>query len=188
MATVLQHDQVGVLTAAHLPAPVVQAGLGFKLFLLLNAVLFIRPAELLPSLEGLPIYNVVMVACVLASLPVLLRQLSWSHLRSQPGVLCVVAMLPTIMLSQLVRGNTWHAREGAIEFSKVLISFLLLSGVVNTPARLGRFLCAVVLFIIAIAAIAELNYHGLIAVSGIKVEDRTTSFDAETGEAVTVEQ
>src|SRR5690349_2803861 len=32
---------------------------GFILFLLVNATLFIRPSEISPSLEGLPIYNVV---------------------------------------------------------------------------------------------------------------------------------
>lgn len=163
------------------------SSLAFGLFILLNGVLFIRPAEILPSLEGLPIYNVVIVACILTSLPVLLRQLSWSNLRAHPAVFCVVGLLPVIVLSQLVRGNTWHARQGAIEFGKVVIFFLLLTGLVNTPARLSRFIVAVVLFIVGIAAIAALNYRGVIHVAGITTADRRTGFD-ESGQAVTVEQ
>jgi putative inorganic carbon (hco3(-)) transporter len=162
--------------------------LGFALLVLLTAVLFIRPAEIFPSLEGLPIYNAVIIACILASLPVLLRQLAWSNLRAQPGVFCVVALLPAIVLSQVVRGNFWAAREGAGEFWKVLVFFLLLTGLVNTPARLGRFVAATVIFIVVIAAIAELNYHGIINVQGISIEDRSVGVNEETGEAVTVEQ
>ena len=61
-----------------------------------------------------------MLACILASLPVLGRQLAWSHLRSQPGILAVAAMLPAIMLSQLARRNTWMARQGGTELIKVV--------------------------------------------------------------------
>ena len=44
--------------------------LGFVFFLLVNAVLFIRPAELVPSLEDLPVYELLIVTCLLLSLPV----------------------------------------------------------------------------------------------------------------------
>jgi hypothetical protein len=162
--------------------------LGFALFILLNAVLFIRPAEILPSLEGLPIYNVVVIACILASLPVLLRQLSWTHLRANPAIVCVIGLLPAIVLSQLAHGNTWSAREGATDFCKVLLFFLLLSGLVNSSARLGTFLIAVAIFVVAIAAVAELNYHGVIKVSAITTEDRAVGVDGTTGDSITVQQ
>lgn len=156
-----------------------QGGIRFTLFLLLNAVLFIRPGEILPALEGWPIYNVVMLGCLLTSLPVVIRQLSPSHLKSHPGILAVLAMLPAIMLSQIFRGDFYTARMGATDFLKVIIYFLLLTGLVNSPARLGRFLFAIVLFIIAIAGIAALNFHGVIQVAGIEARDRAMGEDQD---------
>lgn len=161
---------------------------GFFVFLLVNATLFIRPAELLPALEGLPIYNVLMVICILASVPVLVEQLSWRRLLAQPGAACVVAMLPAILLSVLKDGNTWMAREATADFGKSLIYFLLLIGLVNTPGRLKAFIIATVVFIIVIAVIAELHYQEVIEVSGIKTQQRVVGMDPETGENLTVGQ
>src|SRR5690349_2170625 len=97
-----------------------RCGIGFALFLLLNAVLFIRPAEIFPSLLGLPIYEVVIVACIAASWPVIVEQLSPAAIAARPGTLFVVALLPAIVLSHLSHGNTYDARVGAAEFLKVL--------------------------------------------------------------------
>src|SRR4051812_6918799 len=74
-------------------------GLGYLLFLLVNAVLFIRPGEMWVSLEGLPIYNVAIVLCILASLPILVRQLSWTDLKGNPITFCVVGFLGAAVLS-----------------------------------------------------------------------------------------
>ena len=41
--------------------------LRFALFLLVNAMLFIRPAEFHPALYGLPVYEVCIAACLVAS-------------------------------------------------------------------------------------------------------------------------
>src|ERR1700722_19398450 len=58
--------------------------LGFVLFILINATLFIRPAELLISLEGWPIYEVLIILCMLVSLPSLVAEMSLSSLKRWP--------------------------------------------------------------------------------------------------------
>src|SRR5689334_2913279 len=46
-----------------------EAKLPWVIFLALNAVLFLRPAELVPQLEGVAIYNCLIIACLATSLP-----------------------------------------------------------------------------------------------------------------------
>jgi hypothetical protein len=188
MTAIPQQPQLQVMQSAGTLKPAGQGRIAFGLFLVLNAVLFIRPSEIFPALDALPIYNVVMVACVAAGFPLLFKQLSWAHLRTHPGVFCVVALLPAIVLSQVAHGDLWMARKGAMDFGRVVIYFLLLTGLVNTPARLSKLAVAVVIYIIAIAAIAELNYHGIVEVNGITTVDRRTDVDEDTGEFETVEQ
>ena len=43
--------------------------MGFAFFLLVNAVLFIRPAEIVPAPESLPIYNVLITTCLAVCRP-----------------------------------------------------------------------------------------------------------------------
>src|SRR5438046_1928435 len=74
---------------------------GFALFLLVNAVLFIRPAELIPELGDLPFYELTIIACLAASSLGVVGQLSPRSLPTQPITVCVVGMLAAIVLSHL---------------------------------------------------------------------------------------
>ena len=162
-------------------------GVGFVLFLLVNAVLFIRPGELWEPLEGLPIYNVLIVLCIIASFPVLVRQLAWSDLKGNPGTLCVVGFLGAAILSYLSKFNFWMSRETAEEFYKVILYYLLLVGLVNTPKRLGLFIGFVAGCVLVIAGLCLLQYHGQIELPGISVIDRVVGMD-DSGGASTVPQ
>jgi len=161
--------------------------IGFVLLMVVIGVLFIRPGEIFPALEGLPIYNVVILACIVCSFPVLVRQLSWSYLKSQPAMLAVVWMLPAIALSHLVRLNFFSARFYALDFLKVLLMFLLICALVNSTYRLSVFIKLTVFFIVAIAALALLSYYGVINIQGIQVADRAVS-DTASGTAMAVQQ
>src|SRR5438132_14241537 len=96
---------------------------GFALFLLVNATLFLRPADGFPSFAALPIYLVVILACLAASVPSVVKRLSWRSLVSQPGNICVLAMLPAIVLSHLAHRDSWYARMHGWEFAKIVIYF-----------------------------------------------------------------
>src|SRR5439155_22586562 len=105
------------------------------LFLLVNATLFIRPSEIIPGLDVINIYLILSLACVAASLPAVINRLTGRALAMQPGVLCVLGILPAIVLSDLAHGATYYARVDSIEFvKKVLIYFLLLIGLIDSPA------------------------------------------------------
>src|SRR5688500_19519373 len=94
--------------------PATRGRLGFLLFLLVNLVLFIRPAELFPGMEGWPIYEVAMLGCLLASAGVLIGQLSWSSLKSSPATLCAIGLLPAVVLPYASHGTLYAERKAGM--------------------------------------------------------------------------
>lgn len=153
----------------------------FFLFILVNATLFLRPAELFPSMAEIPLYNILILLCLASAFPQTLDQLSLQRLISRPITACVVAMIPAIMLSHLSHFDTWSAREYAIEFSKVVIYYLLLVGIVNTPSRLKSFLAWIVLFTMSSSALALLHYHEYIEIPSLTAMEQWEE-NPETGE------
>lgn len=152
-------------------------GIGFGLFVLLNAVLFIRPAEILPSLAALPIYQVVIVACTIASIGAILPQLSLDALAGRPATACVIGVWVAIILSHITSGLIYEARMGAGEFGKVVLYFLLLSGLVDSPSRLRTFLIWICVFIIAVAVLAVLRYHGVVELGALNALEQFQGVD-----------
>jgi O-antigen ligase len=153
---------------------------GFVLFILVNAVLFIRPADLLPSLEGAPFYEILIVLAALASLPVLIDQLTQARLLARPLTCFVIALLPAIVLSQLSHGVVYEARMGAIMFAKIVLYFLLLVGLVDSPRRLNIFMFILGAFILFITVICILNWHGVIDLDALTPVPQWVN-DDETG-------
>jgi len=136
--------------------------LAWVLFLLLNATLFMRPAEIVPELEGMQIYEVIILACLAACLPAVLKKLDTRSLRVNPITLCVLGMLPAVMMSHLSHGDLWSARVYGVEFAKVIVYFLLLVTLVNSPRRLRQFLIWLAVFALVLTSLAVLRYHHLI--------------------------
>jgi O-antigen ligase len=158
---------------------------GFLLFMLLNATLFIRPAEIAEALHGSPIYLVLFVLCGAVALVPLLAQLSLEALRRWPITACVVGLLPVVVLSHAVQFHTWEARTYGFEFAKILLYYLLLVAVVDTPGRLRWFLFWLAGFTVVLAALALLQYYAVISIPALEVlKERAT--DPVNGDPVEV--
>jgi len=112
----------------------------FILFLLVNLTLFVRPGEIIPGLEGLPIYNYLILATLLCALPRVAEHLRPDRLAREPLTACVLAMIPVIILSHLTHFDLWSARMGAFEFTKSVVYYLILISVVNSSERLRMVL------------------------------------------------
>ena len=134
----------------------------FALLILLNAVLFLRPADVLPSLSGMPIYNGVILACLAVSFSQVIRQLSTRSMREQPISACVIGLLPAVLLSHLSHFNFAGAVDSVNEFYKVVLYYALIVGVLNTSRRFQQFLDWFCLFIITITVLGILQYYGAI--------------------------
>ncbi len=131
----------------------------FFLFILANAMLFIRPSELVPELGDFELYRYVIAACLLVSLPVVVHQV-FARVRGVPPIAgCVLGLFPAAVLSNITQGNADEALEQGIAFLKVLVYFLLMLALLTTTARLRQFLLWLGLLCAALAFIAVLRYH-----------------------------
>jgi hypothetical protein len=131
----------------------------FFLFILANALLFIRPSELVPDLAAVEIYRWFILACLAVSLPDVLKQATARFPAVPPIVSCVVLLLPAVFLSGFFHGNFELIQDTVTEYVKVLIYFLLLIALVTDLARLRHFLRWIGLFSAAVTLIAVLRYH-----------------------------
>jgi hypothetical protein len=136
--------------------------LGFLLFILVNAVLFMRPTEIFPDYLYAQTYLVLTLACLAVSLPTVWKQLATSSLAAQPITVCVLGLIVAIALSHLTRFAIDDAVVNAWEFAKIALYYLLLVGLVNTPGRLRQFLFWIVCFILVQAVMAVLAFHRVV--------------------------
>src|SRR5262245_12352972 len=143
-------------------------GLGFLLFLLLNAVLFIRPAEIIPDIEAWPIYNVLIVACLVVSFPAILQRFRGWDKALRPSHVCVLGIFLAICLSQLCRFQFGVAYEEGYEFAKVVVYFVLLVSLLTTFSRIRAFTLCLVFCIAVLAVLALLQYHGRINIPSLE--------------------
>ena len=155
----------------------------FALFILLNAVLFIRPEELYPEIAGLRLYLIVISVTLLAALPKIVRQLSPEELERRPITVCVLGLLAAAALSQLARGQFDVVQEFVPEFAKVIAYYLVLVAVVDSPRRFRIFLGFQVIFICAVATLGVLQYFGYVDFEALKPFVQR-SIDPESGNLV----
>src|SRR5262245_46725444 len=100
-------------------------GLGFALFLMSVLTLFCRPADLVPALDGLSIYETIVAACLLFSIPRMWELLTPRSLREHAITTLVLSLTPAVVLSHLAHANTYDARLGGAEMAKACVMFLL---------------------------------------------------------------
>jgi O-antigen ligase len=153
----------------------------FFLFLLVNATLFIRPAEIDADLDGWPIYNALILLNLCIASGVVVRQLDGRDLRNSPITACVLGLTAAIPLSHLTHGQFGLAIAAAVDGSKLMLYYLLLVAVVSTPARMRRFLLCLAGFTIVLTTLALLQFHEVINIPSLEsVGD--SEVDPETGD------
>ena len=157
--------------------------MGFFLFLVVNALLFIRPADLLPGLKALHLYELSMLGCLAISLPWLLPQFRMASLRARPITACILCLLPFVVITPLYRGYTGLFAEYAPEFSKMVLYYLVLTVIIRDVKHLRIFVLFLAVCIAIVGLIPVLGHHGYLhlesvqAISDVKV-------DAQTGKMV----
>lgn len=135
----------------------------FFLFLFANAMLFVRPSELIPDLAAVEIYRWFILACIVMSLPDVLQQLSLRLPQVPPIITCVVLLLPAVFLSGLFHGNFELIQETVTEFVKVLIYFFLMIALLTDTVRLKQFMRWIGLCSAAVTLAAVMRYHSDVA-------------------------
>lgn len=148
-------------------------GWGFGLLLATVATLFVRPADLIASLEDWPLYQVAIISCLVVSARTIFQQLSNRNLLAQPVSASLILLLVSVVLSHLSHGFVWGARMSLVECSKVAALYVLILGLVNTPYRLIKFVQWLTMTITFVAGIALLDRFGIISLTAMEsIRDR----------------
>jgi O-antigen ligase len=155
--------------------------LDFGLFILVTATLFVRPSEIVSDLAQWPLYEILILSCLATSYSKVLDQLRAARLAEQPITVCVLGLLAAVVMSYLSRLHLTPAWDHGLNFAKVVIYYLLLVSVVDTPQRLRSFLLWLLACIAVVAGLAVLQYHGVIDIPSLSVL-REGATDTETGE------
>jgi len=139
----------------------------YALFLLLTAILIARPTELIPALDGAPLYEITIIATLLAALPMVLKQLSPAALIAKPITPCVFGICAMVLLSLLSQGKPEEAFTEAISFAKISLYYLMLISLASTPRRLRGLLILVCVCVTFIAILAILQYYNYINIQSL---------------------
>ena len=164
----VRHGAVAVASSAqYFDANPPRYGIGFALFLLVNLVLFVRPAEFVDGLEDLPIYEVAICACLVASLAVVVRQLTLQSLAASPATVFLLGFFAAIVAASLVHHDLWTARIQGFSFMKLVAYDLLAIGLINSLTRLRAFTLFLFVAVLITAILVLLEYYGVINIQSM---------------------
>ncbi|HVJ87580.1 MAG TPA: O-antigen ligase family protein [Caulifigura sp.] len=137
--------------------------MAYFLFLLANAALFVRPAELFPALGNIQVYLYLIIAAIVTGIGGIWNQCRVDTLIQQPINLCMLGFTASIATSHLTNGQLALAGAGVFEMVKVLLYFLMLVSVVNSVPRLRQFLQLTVICSSLMVLLSVIDYHDFVA-------------------------
>jgi putative inorganic carbon (hco3(-)) transporter len=133
--------------------------MGFFLFLLMTAIMLIRPGEQIAELRGVRLYESVILLCFACSFSSVIAQFTIRDLESRPISLCIFGLLAAVVLSHLSQGDLTKAGDAGFEFFKVVVYYVLLVGNVTTTWRFRAFIAFLGLCTLAVGTLAVLHYY-----------------------------
>jgi hypothetical protein len=134
--------------------------LAFFLFLLVNSTVFLRPAEIVPELLGLPIYECLIFSCLFLSINSVRNEVLPSTLFHNPTTICVLGVWLGCALSHVTHGAATDLKDAVILFFKTALYYLLLVTCVDTPGRFKAFLFNTVCCAVVMVAMCVIDYIG----------------------------
>lgn len=137
--------------------------MAYILFLLANAALYIRPAELIPALEGVQIYLYLIIAAIVVAVRQIHNQVTLRVLVQQPINLCVLAVTLATAISHLSLGYVTGALTSFSAMVKVCLYYLTLVAVINSPSKLKGFLMNCVICALIMISYSILDYRQFVA-------------------------
>lgn len=143
----------------------------FLSFLVVNAILFIRPAEIVPEMERLPLYYFAMLACLGFGFLHLIQLVFYSPLIRHPTVMFLFGLAFFAGISLLVNNETARAIEEELDLVKALLYYTLFLAIVRTPARLQGVITCVILCMAITAALAIMHYFEFIKIAILTLQE-----------------
>jgi hypothetical protein len=137
------------------------SGLGFTFLCLTTATMILRPAELVPGLAGMPLYEACIAATILLGHQGLLRHFTPGSLTRQPVTLCFIGVLIAIPVSQITHMYFGGALSGTIEFVKAGMLFALIVAIVDTWSKFERLLTVIACCATVTVFLCVVDYAGV---------------------------
>jgi len=142
--------------------------LGFFLFIVLNATLFIRPQELIPALGEPPIYNIVILTCLAVSAFAVLGQLSPRSLSHNAINACVLCLFGSAIVSHLAHFQIREAIDSGVELIKVVLYYFLLVSLLDSFSRIRSFLLWLCFFVVVLTSLGLLHYYEIVSIPALE--------------------
>src|ERR1700722_19837174 len=142
--------------------------MNFVLFLLLNAILLIRPEELFPSLAGLRLFFITFTLCIFTSLPGLLELLRPSSWRENPLCPIIFGYLLLYSVSGIPFNGFTDVDNHVSQCFKNGVYFLLFIVTVDTVDRFKTLLGSLVVLIVVTITLSVLTYHGFLNLEALR--------------------
>lgn len=141
--------------------------IGFLLFLLANATIYIRPWEIVPALAGVQIYVYLILSAALLSSRDIQKHLTRSSLLGQPITLCVLGVLAAVGISHLTNGYLGGAISGTFSMFKTVVYYLVLVSVINTSQRMRYFVISLIICGTICIGISVADYHNILPIESL---------------------
>jgi hypothetical protein len=152
----------------------------FPLFVLLTAILFLRPADIIPPLQGLPLYQGVILICIALSFGNIFKQITSRSLLAHPISFCMVGLLVAVLLSHLSHMQIRLAAESGDSFFRICLFYFVLVATIDSPEKFRRYLGWLLILAGVLAALPLLQHHGVIDLPGLEaIMDRENDLDIE---------
>jgi len=155
---------------------------GYASFVLLTAVLFLRPGDIVPALDAAPVYLASLVLALVMLRRPFLAQLQIRNLIRRPITILVFGVMFSAILSQVVHGDHASAISAGEDCLKFVVYYLLLVAAIDSPERLRSFLAWLAVFALVVCGLGLLNYHGLINVNAPPYMEQQDYNDPDTGQ------
>lgn len=150
---------------------------------LMIAVLFLKPQELMPALQGVRLYAAIAVFCILLNYNVVVGLFSSQSLHCVPVTVCLLGMQIGILLSHLTNGSWGAAFTSGIDFSELLAYYLILLATIQTLPQLLSLLEWIGGLIVVTTVLSLAFFFQVLSIPGILAVERERHLIAATGDS-----
>lgn len=141
--------------------------IGFVLFLLANATIYVRPWEIFPSIADIQLYLMLILAAFVIAHKQIQHHLEPACLRAQPITLCVIGLLFAVPISHITNGYLGGAIEGSVMMFKTVIYFIVLVSLIDSVRRFRIFLVSLAFCGLTCITISVADYHEFLNIESL---------------------
>ena len=156
--------------------------MAYSFLLVVVTLLFLRPSEMMEGLGEARLYEAAILTCLAFSAMPVAKRLMPGALVNQPITACLLTFAAMVGVSNLLQFDFGELVFWEMTVFKVMVLYLLVATNVNSPRRLRYFLGWLGILILAVALLAILQFHGVIAIPALTPFEQR-EIDPQTGEA-----